>query len=179
MITRTISRENGGGGYKIAAHDGSVISKKRSELQAIIDTFKIEVDNPVSFLSQDNARQFLHNATPHEKYVFFLRGTLLQQLTEEYAQLYDLNKEIKDCIGKQRQELPNLKKDVEKAMQRQRAAGAAHVQAAHLEEAKNRLAWAFVSEIEDMMEDRAAKIPEEQERATMIENRLEKYKVSQ
>lgn len=177
LITRTIHKETGGGGYAIAAHDGTVISRKKAELQAIIDQFKIEVDNPASFLSQDNSRQFLHNSSPREKYQFFLRGSLLQQLADEYAQLEDLIREIRACHDKFRAELPNLKKDVEKATQRQRAAGAANEQAARLEEAKCSLAWAFVLEMEDSMDDRATKLADEQERVTMIETRLEKYKV--
>jgi chromosome segregation ATPase len=67
MVERRISK-NGSNGYKIKNANGKTISTKREELTAICDHMSIQVDNPLTFLSQDSARQFLSSSTPEDKY---------------------------------------------------------------------------------------------------------------
>lgn len=67
MVERRISK-NGSSGYKIKTSGGKTVSTKREELIAICDHMSIQVDNPLTFLSQDSARQFLSSSTPEDKY---------------------------------------------------------------------------------------------------------------
>lgn len=67
QIERKLLRD-GSGGYKIKSSSGKIISTKREELIAICDHMSIQVDNPLTMLSQDNARQFLNASSSHEKY---------------------------------------------------------------------------------------------------------------
>ncbi|KAI8874481.1 P-loop containing nucleoside triphosphate hydrolase protein [Ramicandelaber brevisporus] len=69
-----------GSQYKIRNSGNKIISNKREALSAICDHMAIQVDNPLTVLNQDTARQFLSSTDPHEKYKFFLRGTQLTQL---------------------------------------------------------------------------------------------------
>ena len=47
---------------------GQVVSTKREELDHMMDQFNIQVDNPVSVLTQDTSRNFLHSKSPAHKY---------------------------------------------------------------------------------------------------------------
>ena len=47
---------------------GIIISKKKEELENVLDQFNIQVDNPVVIMSQDTARNFLPSIGGHEKY---------------------------------------------------------------------------------------------------------------
>lgn len=68
IIERRISKD-GASGYKIkSSSTGKTISTKREELAAICDHMSIQVDNPLTILSQDSARQFLNSSTPEDKY---------------------------------------------------------------------------------------------------------------
>ena len=40
----------------------------------------LNIDNPMTILSQDTARMFLANSTPKDKYQFFAKGTQIDQL---------------------------------------------------------------------------------------------------
>ena len=60
--------QDGVGNYRIKNVSGTVISHKREELTAILDHHSIRIDNPLTILSQDNAREFLNSSTPSEKY---------------------------------------------------------------------------------------------------------------
>ncbi|KAH8825160.1 P-loop containing nucleoside triphosphate hydrolase protein [Flagelloscypha sp. PMI_526] len=106
-VTRRFTKD-GTSSYKLRSgekrtkdKEGPVISIKRDELAAICDHMNLQVDNPMSVLTQgkhhtflarknlihisvDAARQFLSASTPEDKYQFFLKGTQLEQLKQEY-----------------------------------------------------------------------------------------------
>jgi structural maintenance of chromosomes protein 6 len=83
-IERRFSKD-GSSGYKIKSNTGHVVSTKREELQEILDHIQLQVDNPMTVLTQDTARQFLGNSSVGEKYKLFMRGVQLSQLDTDYS----------------------------------------------------------------------------------------------
>jgi structural maintenance of chromosomes protein 6 len=83
-IERRFSKD-GTSGYKIKSKTGHVVSTKREELQEILDHIQLQVDNPMTVLTQDTARQFLGNSSVGEKYKLFMRGVQLSQLDTDYS----------------------------------------------------------------------------------------------
>ncbi|KAJ4387984.1 Structural maintenance of chromosomes protein 6 [Gnomoniopsis smithogilvyi] len=77
-------KRNGGGGFRTFSAAGALISDKKSEVNDISEYYCLQVDNPLNVLSQDNARQFLNQASAKQKYKFFLQGVQLQQLDDDY-----------------------------------------------------------------------------------------------
>lgn len=73
-IKRKFQRE-GGNQYSIESADGKVISNKKSVIDEILAKFDITVDNPIAFLSQDKAREFLHSTSDTKKFEYFMTGT--------------------------------------------------------------------------------------------------------
>lgn len=71
IIDRRILRD-GSSSFKIKDHNGKTLSTKREELTAICDHMSIQVDNPLTMLSQDSARQFLNSSTPQDKYKVYI-----------------------------------------------------------------------------------------------------------
>jgi structural maintenance of chromosomes protein 6 len=86
IVERRFSRD-GTSGYKIKSKSGHTISTKREELQDILDHIQLQVDNPMTVLTQDTARQFLGNSSTGEKYKLFMRGVQLQQLDTDYTMI--------------------------------------------------------------------------------------------
>lgn len=68
IIERKLLRD-GAGQYKIKSSSNKTISTKREELVAICDHMSIQIDNPLTVLSQDMARQFLNSSSNHDKYM--------------------------------------------------------------------------------------------------------------
>ena len=83
-IERRFSKD-ASSGYKIKSSTGHVVSTKREELQEILDHIQLQVDNPMTVLTQDTARQFLGNSSVGEKYKLFMRGVQLSQLDTDYS----------------------------------------------------------------------------------------------
>lgn len=67
IVDRRLLRD-GSNQFKIKDYRGKVISLKREELTTICDHMSIQVDNPLTMLGQDSARQFLNSSSPHDKY---------------------------------------------------------------------------------------------------------------
>ena len=58
----------------------------REEGKRILDCFRINVDNPIVILQQEEAKQLLRVESPVSLYNFFQRSTLLRQCIDQYGQ---------------------------------------------------------------------------------------------
>ncbi|GAA5984902.1 hypothetical protein JCM11641_003620 [Rhodosporidiobolus odoratus] len=165
-VERTLNK-NGSGAYKIKNHEGKTVDTKKATLDAILDSFNIQVDNPMTVLTQDQSRQFLASASPKDKYTFFLRGTQLAQLTEEYEQIRSNVEQMEESLSRKKEVLPELKEAYRRAKARAKEATAAMQQAQDLRAKKDQLAWAYVVEVERQIiwgegevEKEASQLPE-------------------
>lgn len=75
--------------FKVKSAMGRIITTKKADLEDMLDYLGLQLNNPLNVLSQDNARQFLNNSTPSDKYKFFLMGTQLEQLDRDYNLMYN------------------------------------------------------------------------------------------
>ncbi|WEJ93315.1 Structural maintenance of chromosomes protein 6 [Yamadazyma tenuis] len=85
IIERRLIRK-GGGGYYIKNNHGKTVSTKKSDIDQILQKYNIRVDNPLSFLSQDKAREFLTSANSKEKFRYFMQGTSVEDIIDNYSQ---------------------------------------------------------------------------------------------
>ncbi|KAF1956479.1 dna repair protein-like protein rad18 [Byssothecium circinans] len=77
----------GSSGFKLKDQNGRIVSQKKADVEDILDAFALQLDNPMNVLTQDMARQFLNSSTPKDKYKFFLKGTQLETLDNDYKQI--------------------------------------------------------------------------------------------
>ncbi|GAA5938070.1 hypothetical protein JCM10213_000824 [Rhodosporidiobolus nylandii] len=150
-IERTLQAK-GGGGYKIKNAEGKTVDTKKATLDAMLDQFNIQVDNPMTVLTQDQSRQFLASATPKDKYTFFLRGTQLAQLTMEYEQIRSNTEQMEEALGRKKEVLPELKEAYRRAKERAREAKQAMQQEENLQTLKDEQVWAYVAEVEKQVQ---------------------------
>jgi hypothetical protein len=69
VIERTIAGINGASGYKFrSTRDGKVLADKREVLTRIVDRFGLNIDSPLTVLTQDQARSFLQASDPGSLY---------------------------------------------------------------------------------------------------------------
>jgi vacuolar-type H+-ATPase subunit I/STV1 len=131
----------------------------------------------MTVLTQDQSRQFLSKASPRDKYnvrfllfsrsphflyseidhvsslfriQFFLRGTQLAQLTEEYEQIRANTETMEEALTRKREVIPELKDAYKRAKDRYKEAQAALEQKNNLDKLKNQLAWSYVEEMEEV-----------------------------
>ncbi|KAL0078931.1 P-loop containing nucleoside triphosphate hydrolase protein [Phycomyces blakesleeanus] len=143
QVERKISKD-GVGYYKIKNSSGKIISTKKEELTAICDYMSIQVDNPLTILSQDNARQFLNSSTPHDKYRLFMRATLLSSLMEDYDVVRESIDTTRTIVERKKQCLPDLQKKALEAEARYKGMIEAREIDDKIDNLNNEIVWAQI-----------------------------------
>lgn len=77
-----------------------------------------QIDNPINVLSQDAARAFLVQSNHKDKYQFFLRGTQLAQLSQEYDLVQNNIQVIANSLAQKKEVIPEMKQGVMDAKQK-------------------------------------------------------------
>ncbi|KAI6027610.1 P-loop containing nucleoside triphosphate hydrolase protein [Pisolithus microcarpus] len=172
VITRTFTRQ-GASSWSIKSKDGRKISDKRDELAAICDHMNIQVDNPLNVLTQDAARQFLSASHPSDKYKFFLRGTQLSQLSEEYDSCLAHVNQARKILHQKKQALPELRATLKEATIRFEEASKAREQRHKADELKKELAWAHVAAKQHEMEAKFQEVAKAQQRLPKIQDKVD------
>ena len=99
VFSRTIL-DSGQSSVKILNHQNQEVTKNkaaREEGRRILDCFRINTDNPIVILQQEEAKELLRVESPGALYDFFQKATLLKQCLEQYT---DANKDLKKCEEK-------------------------------------------------------------------------------
>ncbi|KAH9925422.1 P-loop containing nucleoside triphosphate hydrolase protein [Epithele typhae] len=171
FITRRFTKD-GSSSYKLRGKDGKTISQKREDLQAICDHMNIQVDNPMNILTQDSARQFLASATPADKYKFFLKGTQLSQLSEEYQTCMENISQTAKILKRKAEVLPGLEDSYEEARTRYEEAKKAREQRHKADELKKELAWAHVATKEAELQKQLVEVEKAKHKAAKQQESL-------
>ncbi|RIA90797.1 P-loop containing nucleoside triphosphate hydrolase protein [Glomus cerebriforme] len=177
IIERRITCD-GSNGYKIKTHDGKIVSGKREELNAILDHMAIQVDNPMNVLSQDTARQFLHSSSPDDKYKFFMKGTQLTQLSEDYELIRESIETTRNIIKYKKEALPDLFKEAKEAEVKYKDMRRARELELTVTSLKNQMAWAQVEEKEQEVVDAERNLQKAMRRLPGLQAKLEKEEAS-
>lgn len=114
VIQRTI-KADGSSVFSLQSGAGREISSKKRDIQAVMDYFSLPINNPMCFLSQDAARSFLTASTSHDKYVLFMKATLLQDVSDSLDKAREINHRAKSSMGLHLRNLKELKEEYEES----------------------------------------------------------------
>ncbi|WFD31681.1 RNA helicase [Malassezia sp. CBS 17886] len=168
VIERRIGSD-GSGAWKIRGASAKIVSTKREELNTICDHANIQVDNPINILSQDAARQFLGSSQAEDKYNFFLRGTQLSQLAQEYELIQTNVQRMKRAMARTEDLLPDLEREAREANAKWELVEQARAEQEKLNSLKDELVWSQVIAKEQELAAQAEKL----ERARAKEGALQ------
>lgn len=88
-----IIKNVGSSGFSIRNEDGKVVSIKKRTVNEIMDYYGITIGNPMTILTQTEAKTFLAHSDDTEKFKYFMQGTRLQ---ESYDNVSSLEKDVKE-----------------------------------------------------------------------------------
>uniref|UniRef100_A0A8C7VVB6 Structural maintenance of chromosomes protein 6 n=1 Tax=Oncorhynchus mykiss TaxID=8022 RepID=A0A8C7VVB6_ONCMY len=156
--------------YKLKSKAGHLVSAKKDELLAILDHFNIQVDNPVSMLTQEMSKHFLHSKGEGDKYRFFMKATQLEQMKEDYTYIITTKNVTLDTVEKHEERKYLEKEDRVKSL--------ASLDDMHskLEELKNQMAWALVSEMEKEVKPMREKLQSEERSTIKYDQKVDEWK---
>jgi chromosome segregation ATPase len=95
------------------------------------------------------AKMFLHSSKPQDKYMFFLKGTQLSQLYDEYGEILQQIDTIKRIVKSKKERLDDLKTVMNEAKSKWKKIEENKNVEITIKKLKNELAWTHVVEIEE------------------------------
>ena len=96
---------------RILNSGNKVWSKKKQDMEDIVDFYSLHLDNPLNFLTQDMSKKFLNLSKPQALYSFFLKGTEIESMEVLHAEAYDQVERMRTKIDKIEDDLDVLEKD--------------------------------------------------------------------
>ena len=148
-VERNISAA-GAAPFKIKNQWGKEVGNSRDLLTRITDHFNIDVENPIVVMSQDSSRQFLHSGKDTDKYKFFVKATLLEEIQNKLAYVKGQVTETDKLIAEKEEELPQVEAEVERLEEEANSFKKMEEYRANVEQLRNRLAWCEVYEAEQI-----------------------------
>ncbi|CAI4659109.1 BFH_collapsed_G0038890.mRNA.1.CDS.1 [Saccharomyces cerevisiae] len=115
IIVERIIKRDGPASFSLRSENGKEISNKKKDIQTVVDYFSVPVSNPMCFLSQDAARSFLTASTSQDKYSHFMKGTLLQEITENLLYASAIHDSAQENMALHLENLKSLKAEYEDA----------------------------------------------------------------
>uniref|UniRef100_A0A8C9ZKJ7 Structural maintenance of chromosomes protein 6 n=1 Tax=Sander lucioperca TaxID=283035 RepID=A0A8C9ZKJ7_SANLU len=129
---------------RLKSKSGQLISNKKEELTSILDHFNIQLDNPVSILNQEMSKQFLHSKSESDKYKFFMKATLLEQMRRDYVHIKLTKTVTRQQVERQEESLKDLKQEFLQKKERYEKLPSFSEIKVVLENLKKAMAWCLV-----------------------------------
>uniref|UniRef100_A0A8C4F720 Structural maintenance of chromosomes protein 6 n=1 Tax=Dicentrarchus labrax TaxID=13489 RepID=A0A8C4F720_DICLA len=162
--------------YKLRSKSGQLVSNKKEELLAILDNFNIQVNNPVSVLTQEMSKYFLHSKGEGDKYKFFMKATQLEQMREDFVYIKTTKHVTEDKVGQHSECLKDLKRKYQEKEDRYKNLASLDEMHTKLEELQKQMAWALVAEVEKEMEPMKEKLRSDRRATEKYDEKVDEWK---
>ncbi|KAL3645188.1 hypothetical protein CASFOL_010368 [Castilleja foliolosa] len=131
---------------------GRRIGTKREDLREIVEHFNIDVENPCVIMTQDKSREFLHSGNAKDKFKFFFKATLLQQVDDL---LKGIGKQVNDATAlviHLEDSLRPILKEIDELQRKIKSMEVVEEIAQQVQLLRQKLAWSLVYDEERKLE---------------------------
>ncbi|EOY22856.1 Structural maintenance of chromosomes 6A, putative isoform 4 [Theobroma cacao] len=171
MIERRISDSTSSTFMK--DRQGKKVASRKEDLRELVEHFNIDVENPCVIMSQDKSREFLHSGNDKDKFKFFFKATLLQQVDEllqtiikQLKDAFALVDELETLIRPIQLELSELQEKI-KNMERVEEISR------EVQQLKKKLAWSWVYDVDRQLQEQGAKIEKLKDRIPTCQAKID------
>ena len=168
LVERHFSR-SGSSSFKLKSSTGRLITTRKSDLEEICDYYALQIDNPMTVLTQDMARQFLNNSTPYDKYKFFMKGTQLEHLDGDYLIVEQNLDTIDQDLWKKLQDIKVFEEEAEKAKRLLTLSEKQDALRERISSLARQMAWAQVEEQERKLKGYDSKLDRTRDKIAALE----------
>nr|XP_020488558.2 LOW QUALITY PROTEIN: structural maintenance of chromosomes protein 6-like [Labrus bergylta] len=162
--------------YKLRAKSGQLVSNKKEELLSILDNFNIQVNNPVSVLTQEMSKYFLHSKGEGDKYKFFMKATQLEQMREDYVYIKATKHVTEEKVQQHSECLKDLKRKYLEKEERYNSLASLDEMQTKLEELQKQMAWALVAELEKDTKPMKEKLQSDRRDTEKYDQKVDEWK---
>ncbi|XP_069552674.1 structural maintenance of chromosomes protein 6 [Brachyistius frenatus] len=162
--------------YKLKSKSGQFISSKKEELISILDNFNIQINNPVSVLTQEMSKHFLHSKGEGDKYKFFMKATQLDQMREDFVYIKTTKHVTENKVEQHSECLKDLKRKFQEKEDRYKSLGSLDEMHTKLEDLQKQMAWALVIEMERDLDPLIKKLGAERDATVKYDEKVDEWK---
>ncbi|XP_033931820.1 structural maintenance of chromosomes protein 6 [Pseudochaenichthys georgianus] len=162
--------------YKLRSKSGQIVSTKKEELLSILDNFNIQVNNPVSVLTQEMSKYFLHSKGEGDKYKFFMKSTQLDQMREDFVHIKTTKRITEEKVEQHGQYLKDLKQKYLEKEERFKNLSSLDEMETKLEELQNQMAWVLVQDMENELKPLKEKLQSDRHSTEKYDAKVEEWK---
>ncbi|KAK8483858.1 hypothetical protein V6N13_076774 [Hibiscus sabdariffa] len=137
---------------------GRKVASRKEDLRELVEHFNIDVENPCVIMSQDKSREFLHSGNDKDKFKFFFKATLLQQVDDllqsilkQLKDAYALVDELENLIRPVQLELNDLQEKIENIRRVEQISQEVQL-------LRKKLAWSWVYDVDKQLQGQRKKI---------------------
>ncbi|XP_050223686.1 structural maintenance of chromosomes protein 6B-like isoform X2 [Mercurialis annua] len=152
---------------------GKKVASRKDELRELIEHFNIDVENPCVIMSQDKSREFLHSGNDKDKFKFFFKATLLQQVNDLLQSIYEQLQSTNALVDELEATIKPIEKElVELQIQ---IKNMEHIEEISLkvQQLKKMLAWSWVYSVDRQIEDQTALIEDLKTRIPICQKKID------
>ncbi|CAA0401302.1 unnamed protein product [Arabidopsis thaliana] len=155
-------------------HQGRKISSRKEELRELVEHYNIDVENPCVIMSQDKSREFLHSGNDKDKFKFFYKATLLQQVDDILQSIGTKLNSANALLDEMEKTIKPIEKEINELLEKIK--NMEHVeeitqQVLHL---KKKLAWSWVYDVDRQLKEQNEKIVKFKERVPTCQNKIDR-----
>ena len=174
-VMRTVT--NSSSTYKLKDHRGHVVVEKKvkEELDRVLMSFNIQVDNPIAVLNQDTAKTFLFKCEPDKLYTFFMRATQLETCKADYNAAAIEKTTAEKHLEEKKASLPELKKELAKWEKKYEFHQNLNVRKQDVKVKKAELSWAVVRDKEMEASTAEEEAEEQKKKISKCEQTIGEY----
>ncbi|WMV31144.1 hypothetical protein MTR67_024529 [Solanum verrucosum] len=176
MIERRISES--ASSIVLKNYQGKKVAAKREELQELIVHFNIDVENPCVIMSQDKSREFLHSGNSKDKFKFFFKATLLQQVEDLLIGIQSQLKNANELVAELEKSINPIVKELDELQGKIRSMEHIEEISNQVDLLKKKLAWAWVYSVDKQLQDKSKRIEELKGRIPTCQSRIDQHLVS-
>ncbi|CAN4097243.1 unnamed protein product [Withania somnifera] len=166
---------------RISESTSSIILKnyqggyQKEELQELIVHFNIDVENPCVIMSQDKSREFLHSGNSKDKFKFFFKATLLQQVEDLLIGIEIQLKNANELVAELEKSINPIVKELDELQGKIRSMEHIEEISNQIDSLKKKLAWAWVYSVDKQLQDKSKRIEELKGRIPTCQSRIDQH----
>ncbi|KAJ4911743.1 Structural maintenance of chromosomes protein 6A [Raphanus sativus] len=153
---------------------GRKISNRKEELRELVEHYNIDVENPCVIMSQDKSREFLHSGNDKDKFKFFYKATLLQQVDDLLLGVDTNLKAASALLDELEETIKPVEKEINELLGKIKTMEKFEEIYQQVQFLKKKLAWSWVYDVDRELKEQSEKLIKLRERVPTCQHRIDK-----
>lgn len=154
-------------------HQGRKVASRREDLRELIEHFNIDVENPCVIMSQDKSREFLHSGNEKDKFKFFFKATLLQQVNDLLLSINEQLKSANALVDELEASIKPIEKELTELQGKIKNMEHLEEMSQQVQQLKKKLAWSWVYSVDKELQEQMVKLGKLKERIPTCQARID------